>query len=357
MRIKKLRAAILCIMLSAMATLSFGCGKAEDTPSTEKTASDTATMDDAEPVTEAEQEKDESGFYMTDDCVETVGDTINVRVEPSTTANIYVLLEAGKVLKRTGYNNEWTRVKLDGTEFYIYSDYVRETDKTVAEDVQSPEDEDTSEEEELVKKVVIDPCNQGYINASEEIIGPNASKSKLGCSVGDVGVALGTKESELNLSYAKAVKSELERRGFEVVLTRDTNDIDITNKARADIANSSEASAFIRIQAGSSSNDALMGIMAITITKDSPYNSELYDESHNLATRILQGAIKATNASNQGIFETSDMTGMNWSRIPVATIQIGYLSNETEEANLVSEEYMEKLVEGIADGIEYYFED
>ena len=291
----------------------------------------------------------------------TVGDTINVRVSPSTDANIYALLGGGEVLKRTGYSDEWTRVIIDNTSFYIHSDLVEITDappeEEASEDELATDGDAEAEKEQLAKIIVIDPANQENPNMSEEAIAPDSDITKKCATTGNVGATFGTKEYELNLLFAKKLKEELEQRGYQVSLTREDNEVDISNQARALYANSSGATTFIRIQMNYSANKELSGIMAVTMTSDSPYNSGLYEQSNALATRILQGATAKTGAINQGIYETNDMTAINWSTLPVAVINLGYLSNEQDETNLLDEGYLGLMVDGIADGIDYFYDD
>ncbi len=349
------RKVLFCLLAMSM-VLFTACGKKEN-KTTEQTTVETvpyqpATGTDA--TTVAEPAKDEEGFYSTDDYVITVGDTINVRVSPSKDASIYSLLAGGVVLKRTGYNEEWTRVYLDNTSFYIHSDLVEITDQVPEEE---PDTEDTSEEEvpKLEKIVIIDPGNQTNPNVSQEPIGPGSEETKQCATTGYTGATLGAKEYELNLIYADALKTELESRGYTVTLTRTENEVDLTNKARAEMANSSGATTFIRIQMSYSSNTELTGVMAVIMPGDSRYNASLHDDSRKLATRILQGVTGKTGAVNHGIYETDQYTTINWSQIPVVVINLGYLSSAQDEQNLLDENYRNDTVKGIADGLDYFY--
>ena len=355
----------MIMVISLLFVLCVGCGK-KDKTTNETTTNIIQQPDvtveggqvDSETLLDTGLTRDEAGFVVTNDFVKLSGETINVRVSPSTEADIYKLLPNETVLKRTGYNDEWSRVIVDGTEFYIYSDYVYETEPP--EDYYEPEvsgDEEvaSSTDAPLAKKIVIDPGNQSLDNAAIEPVGPGSTDTKKGASSGKTGIAYGTKEYEINLIYAKLLKEELETRGYEVVLTRDSNTVDITNKSRAELANASGASVFIRLQMNYSANEDMSGVMALTMDSKSPYNSELYYQSNRLATRILQGIVEDTEAINHGIYETNEMTAINWSEIPVAIIKLGFISNSQEEGKLVSNEYQVKLVNGIADGIDYYF--
>lgn len=351
------RKIVYCLMTISM-ILFTACGKNDNKNTTEQTTVETvqyqpATGTDA--ATTSEIPKDEEGFYPVDDYVITVGDTINVRVSPSKDASIYSLLAGGEILKRTGYNEEWTRVLLDSTSFYIHSDLVEVTDQK-PENEPEPEVEATeTDAPKLEKIVVIDPANQTNPNVSQEPIGPGTEETKQGATSGYTGATLGSKEYELNLIYAEALMAELESRGYTVSLTRTENEVDLTNKTRAEMANSSGATTFIRIQMNYSTNAELTGVMAVIMPDDSQYNASLYGDSKELATRILQGVIAKTGAVNHGIYETDKYTTVNWSQIPVAVINLGYLSNAQDEQNLLDENYRNDIVKGIADGIDYFY--
>lgn len=347
---------ITFLMLLLCTTALTGCKKkqADNTtelinqehPPVENTSVDSETLDEQGAL------MDENGFYLVNDYVKTTEMTVNVRTKPSTDALIYKLLEEGTVLHRNGYNDQWSRVVLDNTDFYVATAYVTETE---APEGAEPSDGENGEEAPVVKKIVIDPANQAKDNVAKEQLGPDSEETKNGASVGSVGAGYGTKEYEINLTYATLLKAELESRGYEVILTRDTNSVDMTNKERAVFANESGAAILIRLQMNYSINDDMTGVMALTMSDNSVYNSRLYGESNALATRILQGITEDIETTNHGIYESEDMTLINWSDIPVAVIGIGFLSNPAEEQNLLSEGYQDTMVKAIADGIDYYF--
>ncbi len=74
--------------------------------------------------------------------------------------------------------------------------------------------------------VVIDPGHQAKGNKEKEPIGPDAQKEKAKVTSGAEGVATGQEEYELNLQVSLRLQSVLEERGYQVVLTRTTPDID-----------------------------------------------------------------------------------------------------------------------------------
>ena len=358
---KKTLAAIL-IGILCMAMLA-GCGRKKTDEQKNEGTQDTqipatagnATQTDALPM-------DADGFYITNDYVKTLGETINVRVSPSTDADIYKLVPGGEILNRTGYNEEWTRVQLDGASFYVYSEYVIQTEPpegtlpdATTEETKKESTASLTDAEKVKKIVMIDPANQAVVNAEQVEIGPDTDVTKQGASTGNVGTTLGTRESELNLTYAKLLQKELESRGYQVLLTRDTDEINLSNKDRAELSNDSEATVFVRIQMNFSENSSLTGVMAVCMPEDSTFNGNLHNDSYRLATWLIQGVLDKTACTNQGIYETDQMTAINWSRKPVALIKLGYLSNADEEAKLVDPDYQKEIVSGLADGLDAYY--
>lgn len=356
---KMIKKIALCTIVALLVSMIAGCGKQKkDTENTEAEIPQQVVQTEA-PAMEVTTEGlpvGEDGYYISNDYVKTIGETINVRVSPSTDANIYKLLAGGEVLNRVGYNDEWTKVLVDGNTFYIYSEYVVQTEPPAGVIGDAAEQKATETDVEREEKVVvIDPANQAVVNAEQVEIGPDSEVTKQGASTGNVGTTLGTKESELNLTYAKLLKAELETRGYEVVLTRDTDEINLSNKARAEIANESSATTFVRIQMNFSENDALSGVMSVCMTADSTFNGNLHKDSYRLATRLLEGVLEKTACVNQGIYETDQMTAINWSQIPVALVKLGYLSNAEDEAKLVDASYQQQVVKGLADGLDAYY--
>lgn len=203
--------------------------------------------------------------------------------------------------------------------------------------------------------VVLDAGHQRRGNADPEPVGPGASQQKAKVSSGTQGVSTGIPEYELNLQIALMLETELRGRGYEVIQTRRSHDVDLSNVQRAGMANEHQADAVLHLHANGSENASAQGAMTICMTPENPYSGALYPQSKALAQSVVDHMCSKTGAEHDGVWETDTMSGINWSQVPVTIVEIGYLTNPEEEARLADESYRKLVVQGIADGLDAYF--
>ncbi len=207
------------------------------------------------------------------------------------------------------------------------------------------------------KLVVIDAGHQRKGNKDKEPNGPGSDVLKAKVTSGTQGVSTGLEEYKLNLSVAFKLQALLETRGYEVVMVRTSHDVDISNAQRAAVANDLGADAFIRIHANGSDDPKTNGILTICQTPNNPYNGALYEACKALSTKVLEETAAATGAKALYVWETDTMSGINWCAVPVTIVEMGFLSCPWEDKLLATDEYQQKVAQGIANGIDAYFEE
>lgn len=206
------------------------------------------------------------------------------------------------------------------------------------------------------KIIVIDPGHQIKGNSEQEPIGPGASETKAKVTGGATGISTGQTEYELNLKVALLLQKKLQNKGYTVIMTRTTNEVDISNKERAEIANNANADAFIRIHANSSDNQSIKGILTLCQTLNNKYNGYLSEQNCELSKLVLDKMVNKTGGINKGVTQTDTMSGINWSSVPTTIIEMGFLSNPEEDKLLSTSEYQEKIADGIVEGIEAFLQ-
>lgn len=204
-------------------------------------------------------------------------------------------------------------------------------------------------------KVAIDPGQQRKEDKEKEPVGPGSSETTNRMSYGATSVTSDIREHEWNLIMANLIKTELEARGYEVYMTRETADVNISNGERAVLANASGAEILVGIQADSSDNRDVKGIYTQLPTNSNPYVGKLYKKSRKLAESLQEAVIQATKGNDRGYQEKDKWPIINYSEIPVCVMQLGFMSNKEEDTNLQNDEYRKTMAIAICDGIEAYF--
>ena len=218
------------------------------------------------------------------------------------------------------------------------------------------ESETEPESEQLV--VAIDPGHQGnWVDMSEkEPNGPGSSEMKAKATTGTQGSFSGKAEYELNLEISLLLRDELEKRGYRVILTREDNDTAISNAERAQMAYEEGGDIYVRIHANGSDDAGVQGALAMVPSSNNPYIPELAEDSYTLAECILSAYCEKASFTSLGIQYYDNMTGINWSKLPVMILEMGFMTNQSDDLRMSDASVQPLMAEGIADGIDLYFE-
>lgn len=214
---------------------------------------------------------------------------------------------------------------------------------------------ETEQADRLV--VAIDPGHQGsWVDMSDtEPNGPGSSEMKAKATTGTQGSFSGKTEYELNLEISLLLREELEARGYEVILTREDNDTAISNADRAQMAYEQGGDIYVRIHANGSDDSSVSGALAMVPSSANSYVGYLAEDSYLLADCILSDYCERAGFSSLGIQYYDNMTGINWSQIPVMILEMGFMTNQSDDLRMADSAVQPLMVEGIADGIDRYF--
>lgn len=203
--------------------------------------------------------------------------------------------------------------------------------------------------------IAIDAGHQSHGNSDQEPVGPGSDETKAKVASGTSGSASGLKEYELTLEVSMKLKEELQSRGYQVYMIRETNDVDISNAERAQAAAGQGADILVRIHANGVDDSSVHGALTMAPSLDNPYVGAIAAKCQSLSRAVVDSFCAATGAANLGVQQTDNMSGINWSTIPVTIVEMGFMTNPEEDLLMASEDYQNKMAAGIADGIDSYF--
>ena len=181
--------------------------------------------------------------------------------------------------------------------------------------------------------------DRAHANSEKEPIAPGSSEKKAKVSSGTAGVSTRRPEYEVNLEVALQLKAALEAEGAQVVMTRETNDVDISNVERAQMCNEAGCDLVLRIHCNGVEKKYVNGIGLYVRT-----TGACAEESYAASEIILPAMAEATGAKANGIYQRATYSGLNWSEVPSILVEMGYMSNPEEDEKLCDPEYQARLV-------------
>ena len=199
--------------------------------------------------------------------------------------------------------------------------------------------------------VVIDPGHDQYANLATEQIGPGSSTLKIKDGGGTRGVGTGLPESVLDLRVALRLRPLLQRAGVRVVMTRsETKGKSMGNIARAQIANHAHAALFLRVHADGSPSSSGRGTHTLYPAFHRGWTDDIYTASLRAARVVQQEEVRALGFPDAGLQPRSDYTGFNWANVPAILVEMGFMTNPTEDRLLATSAYEQRAAVGLCRG-------
>ncbi len=174
------------------------------------------------------------------------------------------------------------------------------------------------------------------------VIDPGHGGTDTGCD------RAGVMESEINMEIANRLSGKLKSLGFDTILIREDNTTDVSLEDRVAKAEAAKADMFVSIHQNAYDEDVddIKGI-------ETYYGKA--DGSIRLAELVHKSAVETTGAADREIQGTGDLYVLCNTSMPACLIETSFLSSRSDRGNIVTGEYQDRMAEGIAQGINTYF--
>ena len=204
---------------------------------------------------------------------------------------------------------------------------------------------------------------------------------------GAIGTGTGLEEKRVTWSVAQALEKELTARGYEVVFTR-TGDTFVPLHDRIEIARRRQADMFLSLHADANPVPSVRGASVYTLSEDRSAkmaeevaesgdfrlfdrklssedqevssilfdlaNTDTKNQSARLATaliRHMRGRVRMVNNTHR----KAGLVVLLSPDVPAVLVELAFMSNDQDEANLGSHTWRKNTASAIADGIDGYF--
>ncbi len=151
-------------------------------------------------------------------------------------------------------------------------------------------------------------------------------------------------EKDITLDVAKQVRDMLVKKGYVVQMTRDKDEY-VSLQDRVAISENFMPDIFISIHVNSSTGTEASGI-------ETHY---YHQESILLAQTLHASLASAINTKNRGLFK-SKFYVINHTTVPAVLMEIGFISNSAERAELNGSSRKKATAKAIVEGVENYFD-
>ncbi|MFP3728385.1 N-acetylmuramoyl-L-alanine amidase [Priestia filamentosa] len=321
---------------------------------------------------------------------------LNVRTEPGLNAKIITKLSKGTSVTITEEKAGWVFINTSSVKGWVSSQYVKLTNTANTSsvstskqyvvtasklNVRSSASLSASVVSSLAKSTTVNVTKQSagwsYIEAgtkkgwvSSQYLSEAAAQTKPTSSIKNRTVILdaghggkdsgaigtdGTQEKSITLAIALKTKAELQRNGYNVVMTRETdrkclNDSSQQSelKCRVNVATKNRGDIFVSIHANQGVNAS--GSETYYNKSRSPYATQ----SNKLATYIHNNYQPAFGSKDRGVRD-AEFYVIKYNTMPSVLLEIGFLSNSHDLANMKSPTMQQRVASSIAKGVNQYF--
>lgn len=250
----------------------------------------------------------------------------NLREGASTSSNVVTRADAGHTYTIVETEGDWFKIALtDGKMAYV-ADWVV-TENNGQNSAQQDKADKLAERKKGTLKGVTIVLDAGHGGNDRGTTG-----------------ARGTDEKDINILTAELLKSKLQAAGAKVEMTRES-DVFVDLRKRVAISHQNSADAFISIHYDAIEDSSVNGFTT--------YYTNSYQQQ--LAEAVHAGIATKVNLKDRGA-RFGDYLVLRENRQNAILLELGYLSNPSEERAVTSDYYREQATLGIYQGLLNYFD-
>ncbi|MFJ8063106.1 SH3 domain-containing protein [Psychrobacillus sp. NPDC096426] len=250
----------------------------------------------------------------------------NLRSDSTTNSAVVKRVDAGESFEVTDKVNDWYKVVLENKSIAYVASWVVSSSNSIVNTELPIQEKKQSRKKGTLKglSIVIDAGHGGNDR-------------------GTTG-AHGTDEKDITLLTAELLSSKLQAAGANVIMTRES-DIYVDLRKRVSIGHQAAADAFISLHYDAVENSTVRGYTTYYMHG---YQKKLAEYVHAGLGNMISLKDRGTQPGNYLVLRENKQNAI--------LIELGYLSNPTEERNVTTRQFREQATHGIYNGIINYFD-
>ena len=295
--------------------------------------------------------------------VKSEGGSVRVRSSCDTSVDDNIIANVGNAtkLKRTGTSQKWDRVEYEGMTVYISSDFV--TTEVPKEPETTAVLYRTTASEKKNKVIAVNAGHgtkggtsvktQCHPDGTPKVTGGTTGAGATSAVAVSTGMTFsdGTPESKVTLAMAKVFKDKLLAAGYDVLMIRDGDDVQLDNIARSVIANNA-ADCHIALHWDSTTSNKgafYMSVPDVASYKNMEPVKSHWQQHNALGASLVSGLKGAGVKIFSGGSMAMDLTQTSYSTVPSIDIELG------DKASDHSQSTLNQLGDGLVAGVKAYF--
>lgn len=254
----------------------------------------------------------------------------NLRSDSTTSSEVVTRADAGTTFPVAEKTNDWYKVMVGDQTAYVAS-WVVSASSTTSNVKKDPENKVKTDKKKADRK-------KGTLKGLTIVVDAGHGGNDRGTTG-----ALGTDEKDITLMTSELLSSKLQAAGANVILTRESDEY-VDLRKRVSIGHQVDADAFISLHYDAIDNSSIRGFTT--------YYMHSYQKE--LATYVHNGLGNMISLKDRGT-QPGDYLVLRENKQKAILIELGYLSNASEERNVTTQNYREQATHGIYNGIINYF--